>query len=907
MAPSSIDGESEREVVSEDIQLQIDSQSQRIRDVSPPQDKDIIAAEITSWGVCDSPQPLATQSQELKPTLTMYYGDRETKRKAPEFEQLPPNVTKRRKHLKASSTPLFSQDQHHIQDPSFLAQQYRREFLAARRDSISTPRGETEVTEGKASDIFSSSEGTHQRLLPPRKGSTPFIEDHLDSITNSKNNAPNALSQSNTEPQNLLQSTSISESYLTDDLEATHEMETKALNAMGLSDLDDQALLHSLSEHPAPHIDDVLTTLQSTEKKDLETRSLSDADFQLLLPSTENPAPRPNDDLEPTYRLEETTFAALDAFSDMHQDALPSQDSPCGDRIEIEPVVEENAFNVIESDGDPQLLLPVEKDSEPHLSDNVEPIHPLEEKLSDAMSLSNDQRQSLSPFGEQSVPHHDDNPESTLDLAENATDVTRPYVEWRPESSVFQKDGSYHRDDSTKGRSGVEEVAPGEIIPPVDLDKGTFQEMNGLIGSDRQCNETDSESARSTKQDARATPAADPTDDGAIQNAQLAQTGQPIVNSGLTVMDVEIKETTTDDQVSFLPEMPADHVSLSPPLDIYHRFKNAYPEYSGDVKHFIAISKKIKILVENDHMEHRSLWDDFIIRHKTEYPQYLQYCTEIVEDPIPYERYYHNEVDERKYSSRIITPGNLGEVFALECDVSDSTENRSVPQRLVDLRVDPRAPEQKLRSPSRSVRRISFESQTPPSSSPLPNHSQQELPVYSEPDRGGLDLTSEASTIPIMTHIEKRKPTSASPTPKYLQNGNTIGSNNDGLDHTPMILSKPSSITNESYRLSSKAPVLEYTQHDHNSDLKGCDNQLERTPETLPNSSEANVASHKSPSPKPMIEHSPQHYGMKNKTAFVDQKLSSTLDPELSNNGTRKSSLSSSVSLSQGVIDLTGH
>ncbi|KAL8753599.1 MAG: hypothetical protein Q9184_005374 [Pyrenodesmia sp. 2 TL-2023] len=97
--------------------------------------------------------------------------------------------------------------------------------------------------------------------------------------------------------------------------------------------------------------------------------------------------------------------------------------------------------------------------------------------------------------------------------------------------------------------------------------------------------------------------------------------------------------------------------------DIFARFKSQYPDYLGTREHFVGMCKRILQLLQADRMEHKSLWDDFIIRHKTDYPQYCQRCMETAEDAKPYERFYREEIDEPKYSKRIIQPATLSAVM----------------------------------------------------------------------------------------------------------------------------------------------------------------------------------------------------------------------------------------------------
>lgn len=114
--------------------------------------------------------------------------------------------------------------------------------------------------------------------------------------------------------------------------------------------------------------------------------------------------------------------------------------------------------------------------------------------------------------------------------------------------------------------------------------------------------------------------------------------------------------------------------------NIFDRFKSTYPGYPGDTKHLIAICKKISNLAKTKRMEHPSLWDDFIIRHKTDYPQYLRLCLEDAEDAMQYEDFYRSEIEQSLHQSRIITPKNLDEVLSLADQGNDITAKQSKPQ-----------------------------------------------------------------------------------------------------------------------------------------------------------------------------------------------------------------------------------
>lgn len=106
--------------------------------------------------------------------------------------------------------------------------------------------------------------------------------------------------------------------------------------------------------------------------------------------------------------------------------------------------------------------------------------------------------------------------------------------------------------------------------------------------------------------------------------------------------------------------------SSLPPTGIFENFRITYPEYTGTIRHFVGICKKIRSLHDADQMEHKALWDDFIIRHNTEYPQYLGRCAEAVEDSLPYEKYYRSEIEEPIHRKHIVTPKSLSQVLGSE-------------------------------------------------------------------------------------------------------------------------------------------------------------------------------------------------------------------------------------------------
>lgn len=155
-----------------------------------------------------------------------------------------------------------------------------------------------------------------------------------------------------------------------------------------------------------------------------------------------------------------------------------------------------------------------------------------------------------------------------------------------------------------------------------------------------------------------ASPTSNPTSNDQVQSAPLI--------GRTTSMDIPMPDAEKNIQPLMpKPATAIEGVSSSPPANIYDKFKTAYPKYPGDIKHFVAICRKISNLVKASQMEHQSLWDDFIIRHKVEYAQYLNRCAEEAEDALAFEEFYRTEIDEPKYNNRVITCRNLEEVLSL--------------------------------------------------------------------------------------------------------------------------------------------------------------------------------------------------------------------------------------------------
>ncbi|KAF2877151.1 hypothetical protein BDV95DRAFT_601564 [Massariosphaeria phaeospora] len=128
----------------------------------------------------------------------------------------------------------------------------------------------------------------------------------------------------------------------------------------------------------------------------------------------------------------------------------------------------------------------------------------------------------------------------------------------------------------------------------------------------------------------------------ALPDAQ--STGNPIA---------VVVPSTSNNHVPFQPPVTIP-VQESTPLTVYDKFTKAYPEYTGGTQHFIGQCQKVYELELEDKMVPKWQWDDFIIRNRTDYIDYVTKCLNNGKDPEPYIRFYKDKIRDTKYREGII-------------------------------------------------------------------------------------------------------------------------------------------------------------------------------------------------------------------------------------------------------------
>lgn len=132
-----------------------------------------------------------------------------------------------------------------------------------------------------------------------------------------------------------------------------------------------------------------------------------------------------------------------------------------------------------------------------------------------------------------------------------------------------------------------------------------------------------------------------------------------------SMIDVDAQESKGEKSPNKVHSVPGESVQPSRNITIFDRFKLSYSEYSGNMQHFTAICSKLQKRVDAGRGLHQALWDDFILRHKIEYANYLQDCANKAEDPMPYDKFYEDEIDGARFINQVVTRKTLHEALAL--------------------------------------------------------------------------------------------------------------------------------------------------------------------------------------------------------------------------------------------------
>lgn len=589
------------------------------------------------------PTPEEGHPDPLPRLPTFDSTDHETKRKVGDSSFMSPSVAKRQKRFKVPPTFTSTERPELPRDPSEGARQYRQDFLASRRSSESS----TPTTSPRTK--FTGFPGTtSENLRDPSERARKFRQEFLASRRSSETSTPT------TSPR--VQSTALTETIQ----DRRRNAETE--KSVG------QVTAHYQSA------DTEIESQKMTGGKELSPKSQTQ-----VMEQDAAPLPNGNASKEPDG-----------------DDAKPgAQDRPSAYYGANSHMFVAHSADVEGPDAEQGTVLEAPSNHETRRAQSIEPNVPfqspdrqeIEDNLPNAKGNAN---QTVDPevglviasHAQSAIFHKDDqpmNPESDKvpqDLPVRADEICKQGSNAPTTETILDQvaEPGTAALESVHEQQSIEENADTQMPDEIAIEPTSKQRLIGV--------DTD-------------TPMPDVQVDQQLTSLRpISHTGEPM--NHITPLSFAVTEPNTEDQLhvsstaleSAIPQSspisdpvmkaaeehqnaiqpPVEKMeqnSPSVPQNIFDEFKATYPAYPGDVKHFAAICRKIGQLVKVNRMEHQSLWDDFIIRHKIDYPPYLRRCAEEAEDAVSYEGFYQTEIEGPQYQKRVINRRNLDEALTL--------------------------------------------------------------------------------------------------------------------------------------------------------------------------------------------------------------------------------------------------
>ncbi|PYI28641.1 hypothetical protein BP00DRAFT_256373 [Aspergillus indologenus CBS 114.80] len=100
------------------------------------------------------------------------------------------------------------------------------------------------------------------------------------------------------------------------------------------------------------------------------------------------------------------------------------------------------------------------------------------------------------------------------------------------------------------------------------------------------------------------------------------------------------------------PRNPADSWEAH---QTYGKFCRNYPNYTGDFHHFSKLCFKLQAVRAKGHLQRSFLWDDFIIKHREDFPGYIQQSQVSESKSMDYEDYFASTFSRPVYKKRSLT------------------------------------------------------------------------------------------------------------------------------------------------------------------------------------------------------------------------------------------------------------
>lgn len=185
--------ELDQESIAQQVQHEIDSQSQRSLNRSPVVEDNHIGIEQTILPATKKLEKPDSVAPEKISSNLMDRNGRKMKRNSLEAQLLSSNVTKRRRHSKSPESMGFRPTQQVMRDPSISGRLWRQEHFASRKDTVPLPKVEDQVHLNPKDRISSStSQPQDNSSIFGQAESMDIKEDLADPAMDLSYHSPNA-------------------------------------------------------------------------------------------------------------------------------------------------------------------------------------------------------------------------------------------------------------------------------------------------------------------------------------------------------------------------------------------------------------------------------------------------------------------------------------------------------------------------------------------------------------------------------------------------------------------------------------------------------------------------------------------------------------------------------------------
>jgi hypothetical protein len=96
----------------------------------------------------------------------------------------------------------------------------------------------------------------------------------------------------------------------------------------------------------------------------------------------------------------------------------------------------------------------------------------------------------------------------------------------------------------------------------------------------------------------------------------------------------------------------------NPDVNLFNDFREEYPEYTGDIEHFLNLCREIYFLDRDDEFSHWN-WDDYVIANRIRYAPYAEKAIVRGLSPLGYSEWYRRNTEHPQHIKGVLLPSVL--------------------------------------------------------------------------------------------------------------------------------------------------------------------------------------------------------------------------------------------------------